>query len=48
MPNYGFNEIGTFEQADFMNRVYVGKTEVTDNPADAYPVGARLVHYVMI
>ena len=38
MPNYGFNEIGTFEQADFMNRVYVGKTEVTDNPADAYPV----------
>jgi len=37
MPNYGFNEIGTFEQADFMNRVYVGITEVTSNPSDEYP-----------
>jgi len=38
MPNYGFNEIGTFEQADFMQHVYAGITELTDNPADAYPV----------
>ena len=38
MPNYGFNEIGTFEQADFMNRVYVGITEVGDNPSEEYPV----------
>ena len=37
MPNYGFNEIGTFEQADFMNLVYVGITEVTEDSADAYP-----------
>lgn len=37
MPNYGFNEIGTFEQADFMNRVYVGITEVTEDSADIYP-----------
>ena len=38
MPNYGFNEIGTFEQADFMNRVYVGKTEIDENPSEEYPV----------
>ena len=38
MPNYGFNEIGTFEQADFMNRVYVGISEVTDDDSPAYPV----------
>jgi len=38
MPNYGFNEIGTFEQADFMNRVYVGLTEVTEDDSDVYPV----------
>ena len=37
MPNYGFNEIGTFEQADFMNRVYVGLTEVTEDSAPEYP-----------
>jgi len=37
MPNYGFNEIGTFEQADFMNRVYVGLTEVTEDSAPDYP-----------
>jgi len=38
MPNYGFNEIGTFEQADFMNRVYVGITEIDENPPEEYPV----------
>jgi len=37
MPNYGFNEIGTFEQADFMNRVYAGIAEVDENPAEEYP-----------
>ena len=37
MPNYGFNEIGTFAQADFMNRVYVGLTEVTEDSAEPYP-----------
>jgi hypothetical protein len=37
MPNYGFNEIGTFEQADFMNRVYVGIATVDENPSELYP-----------
>ncbi len=38
MPNYGLKEIGTFEQADFMQHVYVGITEVTDDDSDEYPI----------
>ena len=38
MPNYGWIDGGsTFYNYDFMNRVYVAKTEVTANPAEAYP-----------
>jgi hypothetical protein len=38
MPNYGFNEVGDFGDADHMNFVYVGLTEVTENDSAEYPV----------
>jgi len=37
MPNWGFNEIGDLLGADHMNRVYVGKAEVTSDTEGALP-----------
>ena len=37
MPNWGFNEIGDLLGADHMNRVYVGKAEVTTDTETSLP-----------
>ena len=37
MPNWGFNEIGDLLGADHMNRVYVGKAEVTTDTESSLP-----------